>query len=57
MKKNILIIVISLIIVALSMAFFLYTLTVEDVKLEPEEVLQDIKIENEVSKTQDIENW
>ena len=56
MKKNILIISISIILVGLSVAFFLYTLTVEIPKLEPEEVIKDVKVENEVSKTQDIEN-
>ena len=56
MKKNILIITISVITVALSVGFFLYTLTVKNTKLEPEEVVKDVKVENEVSKTQDIEN-
>ena len=56
MKKNILIISISVIIVAISVGFFLYTLTVKNTKLDPEEVVKDIKVENEVSKTQDIEN-
>ena len=56
MKKNILLIIISIILVVLSVAFFLYTLTVETPKLEPEEVIKDVKVENEVSKTQDIEN-
>lgn len=56
MKKNILIIIISIILVVLSVAFFLYTLTVEKPKLEPEEIIKDVKVENEVSKTQDIEN-
>lgn len=56
MKKNILIISISVIIVALSVGFFLYTLTVKNTELEPEEVIKDVKVINEVSKTQDIEN-
>ncbi len=61
MKKNILIIVISSILVILAAGFFLYTLKFNDlnsdaVKLEPEEVLEGIEVKNEVSKTKDIEN-
>lgn len=56
MKKNILIIVISLIIAVLCVGFFVYTLTLENTTLEKEEVLKDVEVKNEVSKTQDIEN-
>lgn len=56
MKKNILIITISVITVALSVGFFLYTLTISNTKIEPENVVKDVKVINEVSKTKDIEN-
>ena len=49
MKKNILIIIISIILVVLSVAFFLYTLTVETPKLEPEEVIKDVKVEKQLN--------
>ena len=54
MKKNILIIVISIIIVALCVAFFAYTLTLDNnsaIEGEETEVIQ----QEEISKTQDIE--
>lgn len=56
MKKNILIIVISVIIVALAVGFFVYTLTVENNIVKEEEILKDVEVKNEISKTQDIEN-
>lgn len=56
MKKNIFIICISIILVVLGGVFFLYTLKNNNMVIEPEEVIKDVSVENEVSKTQDIEN-
>lgn len=56
MKKNILIIIISIIILALAMGFFLYTLTIKDTTVEPDVVVKDVEVEEEISKTKDIEN-
>lgn len=53
MKKNILIIVISVIIVTLGVGFFVYTLTVQNNSVAPEEGKKEVG--EEVSKTKDLE--
>ena len=56
MKKNIIIISISIIILIICVAFFLYTLKMDKKKIEPEEVIDGIEVKEEESKTKDIEN-
>lgn len=56
MNKNILIIGISVIMVVFGGLFFLYTLKNDNTVIEPEEVIKDVSVQNEVSETQDIEN-
>lgn len=57
MKKNILIIVISIILVALGLGFFLYTLTLDsNTTVDPENIIKDVEVQDEVSETKDIEN-
>lgn len=56
MKKNILIIAISVVIVLLGVAFYMYSLSVADNDVTEEELISDIEVKDEVSKTQDIEN-
>ena len=46
MKKNILIIVISIILVALGLGFFLYTLTLDNnTTVDPENIIKDVDID------------
>ena len=56
MKKNILIIVTSIIILLLGIAFYMYTLSLEKPTVTEEDLLADVEVIEEVSKTQDIEN-
>ncbi len=56
MKKNILIIVSSVIMLLLGIAFYMYTLSLEDTTVTQEELVNEVEVIDEVSKTQDIEN-
>ena len=56
MKKNILIIVISILILLLGVGFYIYTLSVTDNSMTEEEIVSEVEVKDEVSKTQDIEN-
>ena len=56
MKKNILIIVFSVVIVLLGIAFYIYSLSVVKKPITNEELISGIEVKDEVSKTKDMEN-
>ena len=56
MKKNILIIVTSIIILLLGVGFYMYTLSIGEVPVTEEDLTSEKEVIDEVSKTQDIEN-
>lgn len=56
MKKNILIIVISIVILLLGVAFYIYSISGVKDPLTEEELISNVEVIDEVSKTQDIEN-
>lgn len=56
MKKNILIIIISVIILLLGIGFYIYTVSITDNTEKEAELISEVEVKDEVSKTQDIEN-
>ena len=56
MKKNILIMTISIVIALFGVAFFMYSLSVVENNNVTEELIPEVEVKDEVSKTADIEN-